>query len=102
MLKSQHNAWVHACATVAVVAGGLFWGISSSGWCRLILAMTAVWVAEAFNTAIEFLADAVSPQFHPLVKHSKDIGAGAVLISAIGALVVGWLVFGPHFARLIK
>ncbi len=101
MLKSQHNAWVHACATVAVVGAGLFLGVSPSEWCLLVLAIMAVWTAEALNTAFEFLADVASPEFHPLVKDSKDIAAGAVLISACGAVVIGLLVLGPHVVELI-
>jgi diacylglycerol kinase (ATP) len=102
LLKSQHNAWVHACATVAVISIGFYFGISPVEWCLLVLALMAVWTAEAFNTAIEFLADVASPGFHPLVKHSKDISAGAVLISAIGAVVIGLLVLGPHVLEWMK
>ena len=102
MLKSQHNEWVHACATVAVVAAGLFFAVSAAEWCWLVLAIMAVWTAEALNTAFEFLADVASPDFHPLVKHSKDVAAGAVLISAIGAVVIGLLVLGPHVLELMK
>lgn len=102
MLKSQHNTWVHACATFAVVVAGFFFHVSSPEWCWLVLAIMAVWTAEAFNTAIEFLADVTSPEFHQLVKHSKDIAAGAVLISAIGSVVIGLLILGPHFVGLFK
>jgi diacylglycerol kinase (ATP) len=102
MLKSQHNAWFHACATVAVVGAGFFFGVSSAEWRWLVLAIMAVWTAEALNTAFEFLADVASPEFHPLVKHSKDVAAGAVLISAIGAAVIGLLVLGPHVMELIR
>jgi diacylglycerol kinase len=101
MLRSQHNAWVHACATAGVVALGLFLGISPLEWCCLVLAIIAVWTAEALNTAFEFLADAASPEFHPLVKHSKDVAAGAVLIAAIGSVIVGLLVLGPHLVALV-
>jgi len=66
MLKSQHNAWIHAFATVAVIAGGTFFQVSVPEWCCLILAIIAVWSAEALNTAFEFLADVASPEFHPL------------------------------------
>jgi diacylglycerol kinase (ATP) len=62
----------------------------------------AVWTAEALNTAFEFLADVASPDFHPLVKHSKDVAAGAVLISAIGAVVIGLLVIGSHLLEMMK
>ena len=99
MLKSQHNAWVHAVATVLVAATGLFLGIRPSEWCWLILAIMAVWTAEALNTAVEFLADAASPDFHPLVKQSKDVAAGAVLISALGSVLIGVLVLAPHLVH---
>ncbi len=102
MLTSQHNAWVHACATVGVVGAGLVIGVSTAEWCWLVLSIMAVWMAEALNTAFEFLADVASPEFHPLVKHSKDVAAGAVLISAIGAAVIGLLVLGPHVLKLIR
>ena len=102
MLKSQQNAWVHAGATVAVIAAGLALGVSGGEWCWLVLAIVAVWTAEALNTAFEFLADVASPEFHPLVKHSKDVAAGAVLISAVGAVIIGLLVFGPHVLRLAE
>ncbi len=96
MLKSQHNAWIHAVATLAVVAAGFAFSVTPHEWCLLVLAIMAVWAAEALNTAFEFLADAASPDFHPLVKHAKDVAAGAVLIAAIGAVVVGLLVFVPY------
>lgn len=102
MLISQHNAWIHACATMLVVILGITFKVPPSEWCWLVLAIMAVWTAEALNTAFEFLADVASPEFHPLVKHSKDVAAGAVLISAIGSVIIGLLVFGPYIARLIK
>lgn len=96
MLRSQHNAWIHAAATVAVCALGLLLGLSTADWCWIVLAIMSVWTAEALNTAFEFLADAASPEFHPLVKHAKDVAAGAVLIAAIGATVIATLVFWPY------
>lgn len=101
LLRTQHNAWIHAAATVGVVAAGFYFEISHGAWCALILAIVMVWVAEAFNTAIEFLADAVSPGFHPLIKQAKDAAAAAVLLAAIGAVILGLLVFVPPImARL--
>ena len=96
MLRSQHNAWVHAVATIVVTAAGLAVGLERASWCWVVLAMMAVWSAEALNTAFEFLADVASPEFHPLVKKAKDVAAGAVLIAAIGAVAIGLLVFAPH------
>jgi diacylglycerol kinase (ATP) len=79
MLVSQHNAWIHAVATLGVVVAGLVFGIPRSEWYVLILAIVAVWTAEALNTALEFLCDVASPEFHPLVEKAKDVAAGAVL-----------------------
>ena len=95
MLRSQRNAWIHALATVVVLAAGLALGISVNDWKWLVLAMVSVWGAEALNTALEFLADAAKPEFHPLVKQAKDVAAGAVLIAAIGAAAIGALIFIP-------
>jgi len=100
MLVSQHNAWVHAAATIAVVSAGSVLALSRSEWCCAVLAIVGVWMAEALNTAFEFLCDVASPQFHPEVKKAKDVAAGAVLISAVGAVAIGMLVFVPHVVRL--
>ncbi len=101
MLRSQHNAWIHAAASAVVCAAGFALGISRLEWCWIVLALMAVWSAEALNTAFEFLADVASPEFHPLVKHAKDVAAGAVLLAAIGAAIIGLLVLGPPLlARL--
>ena len=101
MLSSQHNAWIHAAATVIVVIAGFLFGLDRGEWCWLILAIMAVWSAEALNTAFEFLADVASPVFHPLVKRSKDVAAGAVLIAALGSVAIGILILGPHVLDLV-
>jgi diacylglycerol kinase (ATP) len=100
-LRSQHNARIHAAATVAVVIAGYLLGISRIEWCLIVLACAAVWTAEALNTALEFLADATTTEFHPLVGQAKDVAAGAVLATALAALIVGGLVFGPYLVVLV-
>src|SRR4051812_2420692 len=102
MLRCQHNAWIHAGATVIVIAGALLLRISARDWCWIILAIAIVWTAEALNTAFEFLADAASPEFHPLVRDAKDVAAGAVLITAVGAAIIGGIIFWPHVATLLQ
>jgi diacylglycerol kinase (ATP) len=101
MLRSQHNAWIHAVATVVVVAGGLATKLDRGEWIALVLAIVAVWTAEALNTAFEFLCDVASPDFHPLVEKAKDVAAGAVLICALGAVSIGALVFVPRWMGVI-
>ena len=96
MLRTQHNAWVHMAATIAVIAAGFFLGVSADDWRWLTVAILLVWVAEALNTAFEHLCDVVSPDFHHAVQKSKDIAAGAVLLCAIGALAIGAVTFWPY------
>jgi diacylglycerol kinase (ATP) len=99
MIRSQHNAWLHAAATVAVTGLGIVLNLSTPEWCWIVLAVVSVWTAEALNTAFEFLTDVASPAFHPVAGKAKDVAAGAVLIAAIGSAVIGMLVFGPHVWR---
>ena len=101
-LRSQHNAWIHAVATVAVVIAGFAFQVTRMEWCMIVVACAAVWTAEALNTAFEFLADATTREFHPVVKQAKDVAAGAVLITAVAAVVVGIIVFAPHIVSTFR
>ena len=101
MLRCQHNAWIHATTTLAVLTCCVVLRITSTDWCWIILAIATVWTAEALNTAFEFLADAVSPEFHPLVRDAKDVAAGAVLVTACASAAIGVIVFWPHVAGLL-
>ena len=101
MVRCQHNAWIHLVATAMVIAAGFFFHLSSSEWCWIVLAVSTVWTAEALNTAFEFLADAASPNFHPVVRDAKDVAAGAVLITALASSVIGAIIFWPHVKGLL-
>lgn len=101
MLRSQHNAWLHAVASCGVFIVGGLCILSAAEWCWIILCIMAVWTAEALNTALELLADVTSPDFHPLVGQAKDVAAGGVLLSAIGAAIIGLLVIVPHLPDLL-
>jgi diacylglycerol kinase (ATP) len=95
MLILQHNARIHAGVTLLVLLLGAALRISRGDLCWLVLAIAIVWTAEAMNTALEFLCDVASPEFHPLVEKAKDVAAGGVLISSLGAAAIGLLVLGP-------
>ena len=95
-IKTQHSAWIHVFAAVSVVCAGFKLNVTKTDWIFLVIAMTMVWVAECMNTAIETLCDQVSIEFKPLIKKSKDIAAGAVLLAAIGATIIGVIVFLPY------
>jgi diacylglycerol kinase len=101
VLRSQHNAWIHAVAAVAILALALWVGLGRTDWAIIVLTIAVVWVAEFVNTAVESLVDLLSPEIHPLAKAAKDIAAASVLIAAMAAFVVGLLVLGPPlFQRL--
>jgi len=96
MLRSQHNVWIHAVATALAIAAGLALGLDGADWKWLVVTIVMVWVAETMNTAFEHLCDVVSPEHHASVKLAKDIAAAAVLICALGAVVMACLIFGPY------
>lgn len=97
---SGKNVNIHLAATVAVVAMGLYFHIHTHDWLVLLVFITIVHVTEALNTALESLVDLVSPQQHPLAGKVKDMAAGAVLISAIAAVIAGAIIFFPYFTSL--
>lgn len=99
LVATQANARIHAAATVLVVAAALWLQVDADDWCWLVAAITAVWAAEAFNTALEFLADEVSLERRERLGRAKDLAAAAVLCAAIGAVVIGALVFAPYLTR---
>lgn len=102
LLSTQVNAQIHAVVTVLVLFVGLWLQISAGDWALIVLAVVAVWAAEGLNTAVEFLVDLVSPEFQPLAGKIKDVAAGAVLIAAMGAVLVGLLVLGPPLLRVFQ
>ena len=89
-------------ATVVVVGCGFLFEVSRVDWLALVLAIALVWVAEAINTAIEFLTDLASPEYHPLAGKAKDVAAGAVLLAAIAAIAIAVIVFAPYIDQAIQ
>jgi diacylglycerol kinase len=96
LIRSQPHARIHLAATGAVFVLGLALNLQRLEWCILIIAIMVVWVAEGMNTALEAIADAVHPAHHPLIGRAKDVAAAAVLISAVGAVLIGILIFGNY------
>ena len=95
-IKTQHALWLQLSAAAAIIVLGLYFNITREDWRWLVLAIAMVITAETMNTAIEFLADAVSKEHNPLIGHAKDIAAGAVLTAAIGAAAIGIFTFWPY------
>jgi len=95
VICTQQNAWIHAVISVAVILLALWLRLPLRDWAVLILTIAMVWAAEFFNTAIEAVVDLASPVRHPLAKVGKDVGAAAVLISALSSVLVGIALLGP-------
>ena len=95
VLRTQHNAWIHSIVAITVFILGLWLRLSLSDWAVLILTIATVFSAEFVNTAIEAVVDLASPDKHPLAKIGKDVGAGAVLVAALAAILIGLLILGP-------
>src|SRR5215208_2834097 len=95
VLKTQQNAWIHSVFATVVIIVCLWLGIPPTQWAIIILTIAMVFTAEFINTAIEAVVDLASPVHHPLAKVGKDVGAGAVLVAALAAALVGLLILGP-------
>jgi diacylglycerol kinase len=100
ILASERNAWLHLGATLLAFAVGILVGLNASEWLWIVLAIGWVWTAETFNTSIERLADAVTMERDDRIRAVKDMAAAGVLVSAVGALVIGVIVFVPHLWAL--
>ncbi|MBN1153627.1 diacylglycerol kinase family protein [candidate division KSB1 bacterium] len=99
LFQTQHNAWIHASMTLIVILVGIFFNINMVEWLFITCAILIVWVAEGFNSALEYLADLVTHDQHPLIEKAKDIGAGSVLIAAFGSALIGIIIFLPYVIR---
>jgi diacylglycerol kinase len=102
LLTTQPNFVIHIVSGVLVTLAGFYFHISPGEWVAVVLTIIIVLLTEVFNTAIEFIVDLVSPEYHPIAGKIKDISAAAVLLSAIGAVVIGLIVFGPRVWALLK
>lgn len=101
-MKTQRNAWIHAIVATAVFILALWLGLPARDWAVLILTIAMVFAAEFINTAIEAVVDLATQERHPLAKAGKDVGAAAVLIAALAAVLVGLLILGPPLLEKLK
>ena len=102
LLRDEHNSRIHVFAMLCVVIFGLILDISATEWCVVALCCGGVLMAEALNSAVEAIADLVSPEFHPLIKKAKDVGAAGVLMMALAAATAGLIIFLPKLVYLFK
>jgi diacylglycerol kinase len=100
LLKTQPNFWIHIVAVLAVVVAGIYLHLTEGEWAAIAISMGLVLVTEALNTAIEIDIDLTSPEFHPFARDTKDVAAGAVLLSVLCAVSVGLIIFLPKVFSL--
>lgn len=98
LVRDEKNARIHLLATLVAIVAGYRLDLTALEWALIVLCIAAVWAAEAMNSAIERIADVVSPEQHPMIGAAKDLAAGGVLVVAVGALVVGLIVLFSHLA----
>ena len=95
VIKTQRNAWIHTAASASVILVAFWLRLPARDFAILILTIGLVWTAEFLNTALEAVVDLSTPAHHPLARVGKDVGAAAVLIAAMVAVIVGILILGP-------
>jgi len=95
-IQSTHNAWIHIVVFLLAIIASIFFQITKIEWAMIFIVSGIVFISEAFNTAIEIDMDLTSPTYHPYAKDTKDVAAGAVLISVITAIIVGMIIFLPY------
>lgn len=101
-VASTHNSWIHITLACIAIILGFYFSISSIEWLFIIIAIGTTLAAEAFNTAIEIDIDLTSPEYHPFARDTKDVAAGAVLISSTVSLIIGLIIFSPKIIALVK
>jgi diacylglycerol kinase (ATP) len=99
-VRTQRNMRIHVVIAVLVLVASLLVGVSKLELAALVLVILLVFITEMFNTALEFAVDLVTKEYHPLAKLAKDVSAGAVLVSSVGAVLVGYLILADDLGPL--
>lgn len=102
VLRTQRNAWIHSVIAVVVFFLGLWLKLSLQDWAIIAITTAFVFSAEFINTSIEAVVDLATEEHHPLAKIGKDVGAAAVLVAALAAVLVGLLILGPPLLKKLS
>lgn len=100
-IKTTHNSWIQILFSVILIGLGIFFRITNIEWAILIISSMILIIVEAINTAIEIDIDLTSPTYHPYAKDTKDVAAGAVLITSIMTLSVSLIILLPYLLKYI-
>lgn len=102
LLTTQRNAQIHCLIAACALTLGAFLGLARWEWVALVLIIVIVLAAEGMNTAIEAAVDVATSEYHPLARVAKDVAAGSVVLCALGAIIIGCLLFLPHLWNMIE
>lgn len=95
-IQNERHLRFHLFAAFAVICCSFFLHVAKIEWLFIIYAIGSVLVAELFNTSVERVVDLAKPEYHPIAGIAKDVAAGAVMVTAIQAIVIGMIVFWPY------
>lgn len=101
MIRGEAHARIHLIAAIAVIACGFIFSICAWEWVAVIICIGTVFMAEAFNSAIERLADRITREHDPLIGQAKDLGAAAVLLFSIASVAIAAIIFLPKISHLL-
>ena len=99
--KATRHIYIHILSALAVMIFGFYFQVSALEWVALVFAIGLVFVAEAFNTAMEIDMDLTSPEYHPYARDTKDVAAAAVLLAVFTAVIMGFIIFLPRILNMI-
>jgi diacylglycerol kinase (ATP) len=100
LIRHEHNVRLHGLIGIYTILAGFLLNISAAEWMAIVVVCGCVLAAEALNTAVERLADVVSPEYSEAIKTVKDLAAGGVLFMAVAAAIIGLIIFLPKFIDL--
>ena len=102
LICNERNFRFHLVATVVVIIACFFFNVEKAEWLAVFLSIGLVLSAEALNTSIEYICDLISPEYNTMVRVIKDVGAAAVILASIAALITGCIVFIPYIFNLLE
>ena len=100
--RLEHSSWFVTFFALLAIYLGFVLNISSIEWLFIVLAIGVVFITETLNTAIEIDIDLTSPQYHPYARDTKDVAAGATLLSTVVSIIVGLIIFLPKILDVLK
>ncbi len=99
--KTERNGKIQAVVAILVLLAGFFLHLSPTEWILVLLCISSVLIPEMMNSALEHLCNLVHNEYHPLIKHIKDVSAGAVLVASLISSVIGLIIFIPKILSLL-